>query len=178
MKTVTAILVTLLPMQSLAQDDPIRGRFVCEVLANQFVAHGIDSERFDDQYPAGHKPGATFIVDYTFDLSNGLTIYLGEPNRSKVLIEEPFPTSSFKGISKITHTAEYRSTYSEFSLGKFSVNYKGNDQLSIKKYCDGGWSGHYVQTYASGFFTQVVSLDCRPFVDATEELLARLRALN
>ncbi|WP_170763701.1 hypothetical protein [Ruegeria lacuscaerulensis] len=178
MKAIPAILIALLPTQSLAQEDPIRGRFLCEVLSNRFVPSDNDRTVSDVGHPMGHLPGSTFIVDYTLEPESGLTIFLGEPNRTNVLIEEPFPTSSFKGISKITNKAEYRSTFSEFSLGKYSVNYKGNDQLSIKSYCGAEWSGFYVQTYASGLYTQVVSLTCRPFVDATAELLDRLKLHN
>ncbi len=178
MKAILAILLTLLPEQSMAQEDPIRGRFHCDVLANRFVPTDNKVTKPKVEVPKGYTPGTTLIVDYTLDPTSGLTIYLGEPNRANVLIEEPFPESSFKGISKITHKAEYRSTFSEFSLGKYSVNYKGNDQLNIKRSCSTGWSGHYVQTYVSGHFTQVVSLSCRPLVNATEDLLDRLKLYN
>ncbi len=178
MKTLPAILITLLPAQSLAQEDPIRGRFLCEVLSNQFVQSGNVPANADVEYPEGHLPGANFVIDYTLDPVSGLTIYLGEPNRTSILIEEPFPTNSFKGVSKITHKAEYRSTFSEVSLGRHSVSYKGSDQLSIKRSCGAAWSGHFVQTYVSGQFKQVVSLTCRPFVNAAEEMLARLKSNN
>lgn len=178
MKLILAILLTLYPAQLLAQDDPIRGRFHCDVVANRFVTSDNDQTISKGELPEGYAPGTTLIVDYTHDPASGLTIYLGEPNRVNILIEEPFPESSFKGISKITRKAEYRSTFSEVSLGKFSVNYKGADQLNIKRTCSAGWSGHYIQTYVSGRFSQVVSLECRPLVNATEDLLARLKLYN
>ncbi|WP_149866488.1 hypothetical protein [Tropicimonas marinistellae] len=149
----------------------------CEVVASRTVSSGDRQSLADTGNGAEHAPGTTLVVDYKHDTSNGLTIYLGEPNRANVLIEEPFPASSFEGVSRFTNVAEYRNTYSEVSFGRHGMNYKGNDQLFLKEKCRGGdWSGHFVQTSVSGHFTQVVSLRCQPFVHVIDDVFARLKA--
>lgn len=176
MKAVLAFLLICLASPSFALEDPIRGRMVCEVLSSRFAPTDADSFVSNARYGQGFSSGVTLIIDYTHDPASGLSLYLGEPNRANVLIEEPFPTHSFKGFSAITNDAEYRTAYSEVTLGKHLVSYKGSDQLFIKKSCDAEeWTGHYVQTYVAGLFVQVVSLRCRTYVDAFAEVLARLK---
>ena len=178
MKAILAILIAFLGSQSFAQEDPIRGRMICEVLVSKFVPTSDEHTISNDIRNKGYSPGTAFNFDYTHDLENGIEIYLGAPNRTNILIEEPFPASSFKGISRITDSAEYRTTYSEVSLDKFSMNYKGNDQLYLKKCGSEEWEGFYVQTYVSGQHTQVVSLKCSTFVDAIDVVLSRLKLGN
>ena len=178
MKAVLSVLVAFLASQSFAQDDPVRGRMICEVIDSRFVPASDDTSETHVGHGEGYLSGTTFIIDYTHDVENGLTMYLAEPDRKNVLIEEPFPADSFKGISRITNNAEYRTTYSEASLGKFSMNYKGSDQFYIRKCSAEEWQGSYIQTYVSGHFNQVVSLKCRTFVDAIDEVLARLKLSN
>lgn len=176
MKAIFAFLIICWASPSFAQDEPIRGRIICEVLSSRFAPADGYSFVPDAGYSGRFSSGVTFIIDYTHEPASGLSLYLGEPNRTNVLIEEPFPTRSFKGVSLITNHVEYRKPYSEITLGEHLVSYKGNDQLFVKKSCNAAeWNGHFVQTYVAGHFTQVVALKCRTFVDAIAEVIARLR---
>jgi len=176
MKTVLAISVALLGSQSFAQEDPIKGRMICAVTASKFVPTNDEYTISNHILGRGYSSGTVFNLDYTQGLGNGIEIYLGAANGVNALIEEPFPPSSFKGVSRITNSAEYRTTYSEVSLDKFSMNYKGNDQLYLRKCSSEEWEGFYIQTYVSGQYIQVVSLKCDAFVDAIDDVLTRLKS--
>lgn len=178
MKAILAVSVTLLGSQSFAQENPVSGRMICEVLTSEFVPASEDFAISNDIRGEGFLSGTTFFIDYTHDLETGINIFLGEPNRANVLIDEPFPASSFKGVSRITNIAEYRTTYSEVSFGEYSMSYKGSDQFYLRKCSSEEWKGFYVQTYVSGHYKQVASLNCRTFVDAIDEVLARLKLSN
>ena len=133
MRTVLAILIASLVSPSFAKEDPLRGRMVCAVSASKFVPANENYDASIEFRREVYSPGAILNFDYAYDLEDGIEIFLGEPNGESVLIEEPFPSSSFKGISRTTKSVEYRKTYSEVSLDDFLINYKGNDQLFLRK---------------------------------------------
>jgi hypothetical protein len=158
-----------------AGEGTISGRFTCDVVKSRFVAA---APEYRDRVPTagrGFPAGMPLTLDYVLDGAGGLSVSLGEAGGGEVFIDEPFPAATFAGVSGITNTAEFRAPYSEVSFGRFGLNYKGSDQVFLKTACGkGGWRGHYVQTHVSGYFTQVVTLECRPFVDAADAVLARL----
>lgn len=162
-----------------ANDDAAWGRMICEVVGSRTITaddgHPEFGSRFREDYPIGTE----FDFEYGLDDASGLTINLRDTAKRDVLIEETFPANKFRGISQVTNIAEFRATYSEATFGKHRMNYKGSDQLFLKNRCEGEeWSGHFVQTHISGVFTQVVSLECRTFVDARDEIFSRLSAVN
>lgn len=158
-----------------ANDDAAWGRMICAVVGSRTISaddtHPEFVPRFRDDFPIGTE----FDFEYGLDDASGLTIHLSETAKRNVLIDETFPANKFRGISQVTNIAEFRATYSEATFGQHRMNYKGSDQLFLKNRCEGEeWFGHFVQTHVSGVFTQVVSLECRTFVDAREEVFARL----
>jgi len=176
MKASVAFLIMSLASPTFAQDDAISGRMICEVLESRFVPADGDVSVSNIRYDEVFSPGVTFIINYTHDPATGLSFYLGEPNRTNVLIEELFPMRSFKGVSAITNLAEYRQPYSDVTLGEYMVNYEGSNQLFIKRSCNSeDWKGYFVQTYVSGLVTQVASLRCRTFAGTFAEVVARLK---
>lgn len=178
MKAFLTILAVFFASQSSAQDGAIRGRMICEVTGSRFVAASDGQSNTIFRNVESISPGATLTFDYTLDEASRLSIFLRDTNRGKALVDEQFSAKMFRGISWVTNKAEFRATYSEASFGKFRINYKGSDQLYLKRCQNDYWSGHYLQTYASGKFTQVVSLNCRPFVDTVDDVLARLTILQ
>lgn len=173
MKNLLFILITVWATQSMAQDGAIRGSIVCNVVASKLVATiPIVSPNRQDEFPLG----MSMTLEYTLGDDNDLMMAFLETDSGKWLIQEPFPTETFKGISPYSNIAEFRAPYSEASVGRFGINYKGSDQLFIKNGCgNGNWRGHFIQTYVGGHHTQVVSLDCRVVRDASDEILSRLK---
>ncbi len=166
-------------MPANALDDAAWGRMICEVVGSRIVPaddiHTATVPRLKGDFPEGTE----FHLEYGLDDASGLTIYLSETAKRIVLINETFSADKFRGISQVSNIAVFRETYSETSFGPYWMNYIGSDQLFIKNRCDGKeWSGHFVQAHVSGLFTQVVSLKCRNFVDAREEVFARLAAMK
>jgi len=171
------LLAAVAPASSNA--DAAWGRMICEVVGSRIVsAEGAQAEfvsHLKDDFPTGTE----FHFEYGLDDASGLTFYLSETAKRNVLINETFLANDFRGISKVDNMAVFGATYSEASFGQYWLNYKGNDQLFIKNGCDGRkWSGHFVQTHVSGIFTQVVTLECRNFVDAREEVFALLATME
>ncbi len=162
-----------------ADDGAASGRMICEVVGSRIVPAGetppVIGSRVRDDFPAG----SLLVVEYGLDEASGLTIHLGEPAGQTTLIDETFSAGGFRGVSRVSNIAEFRAAYSEASFGQYHLNYKGSDQLFIKNRCDGRkWSGHFVRTHLSALFTEVVSFDCRHTVDARDEIVARLSAMN
>ena len=178
LKALLSFLIAILASQSSAQDGAIRGRMLCEVMSNRFVAIRDGHSNTNISYGEGFSVGASLTFDYTLDEASGLSVFLGETNSGGVLFDEPFSADKFRGISPVTNNADFRASYSEVTFGHYRMNYKGNDQLYLKRCRDDDWSGYYVQTYVGGQFTQVVTLNCRTFVDAVDEVLARLTILQ
>lgn len=175
MKAFLSVLIIFLGSQSFAQDGAIRGRLICEVVDSRLVTSSDTHSGMIAKHAEGFPLGMSLTLEYKLVDPEGLTITLYESNDRRRLIEEPFSAETFRGISPFTSIAEFKAPYSELSFGRFGINYKGNDQIFLKNGCgNGDWIGHYVQTHVSGHFTQVVSLSCRPTIDAASELLARL----
>ena len=158
-----------------AGESTISGRFTCDVIESRFVAAAPEYRDRISKAASGFPAGMSLTLDYVLDGARGLSVSLVEAGGGEVFFDEPFPAATFLGVSGITNVAEFRAPYSEVSFGRFGLNYKGSDQFFLKNGCgNGGWRGHYVRTHVSGHFTQVVTLACRPFVDATDAVLARL----
>lgn len=179
MKIVLSIIFGFLAAHSSAHEQTIAGRMICEVVASKIVPTNKELKVPIAVHTETYSPGEKFNFDYTLYVEEGLEIFLGVPNRSSVLIAEPFPQNSFKGVSKVTRGGEYRTAYSEVSFNDHLISYKGNDQLFLRSTCASDeWRGFYVETYVSSHFWQVVTLQCITFVDAYDEVLARLAATN
>lgn len=172
------VLLFLLAAPAAAQERAVAGRMICEVTDSRFAPAG--PARWDRAMAAGRQfaPGTLFTFDYALTEGRGLTVSLAAADRRSPLIDEPFAGGDFTGISGFSKSAEYRAAYSELSLGRHGINYKGSDQLYLKNCGPEGWTGHFVQTHVSGLFTQVVSLDCHPVSDATGDVLDRLALLT
>lgn len=179
MKSFLPLLTILLASQSSAQDGQIMGRMICDVVGSQLVAARGELPSEFMAYETGFQPGMSLNVDYALDDEEGFTISLGEPIGGSEFIEELFSAATFKGVSRTTDVAEFRASYSEASIGRFGMHYKGSDQLFLRDTCgNGDWLGHFVQTHVGGHFTQVVYLECRPFVDAIDDVLDRLAIIR
>jgi hypothetical protein len=162
-----------------ANDNTAWGRMICVVVGSRTISADDTHSEFGSRLREDFPIGTEFDFEYGLDDASGLTIHLSETAKLDVLIDETFPANKFIGISQVTNIAEFRATYSEATFGQHRMNYKGSDQLFLKTQCGGEeWSGHFVKTHISGVFTQVVSLDCRNFVDARDEVFARLLAVR
>ncbi|MDU8945771.1 hypothetical protein [Ovoidimarina sediminis] len=167
------LLETTMPAN--ANDDVAWGRMICEVVGSRIISedgtHPEPASRPNESF----LKGTEFDFEYGVDDALGLTIHLRETANRNVLINETFPMKSFSSISQVTNIAEFRAPYSEATFGQHRMNYKGSDQLFLKNQCGGKeWSGHLVRTHVGGLSTHVVSLKCRTFVDARDEVFARL----
>jgi hypothetical protein len=173
MRAFVSLFISLLATDASAQDGTIIGRMYCEVIGSRFVVThetGASTGK-KESFPYG----LPLTFDYVLDLDDGFAILFGETQTGRMVVAEPFPVEAFRGISRITNVAEFRTPYSELSFGRHRINYKGVDQLYLRgDYLGDGWSGHLVRSHVSGLFSQVVSLTCHSFVDAVEEVLARL----
>lgn len=166
-------------MPGSANDDTAWGRMICEVVDSRIILADDTHPGFGSRLREDFSTGTEFHFEYGLDDASELTIYLGEAATRNVLIDERFLASNFKGVSRLTNYAEFRAAFSEATFGQYRINYKGSDQLFLKNRCDGEeWSGHFVRTHLSGLFTQVVSLECRTFVDARDDVFARLSAVR
>ena len=166
-------------MSANASDDAAWGRMNCEVVGSRIVSADNTHTEFVLRLKSDFPFGTEFSFEYGLHDASGLTIYFSETATRNVLINETFSANNFRGISQVSNMAEFGTTYSEASFGRYLLNYKGSDQLFIKNRCDGQeWSGHFVQPHVSGLFTQVVSLECRNFVDARDDVFARLAAMK
>lgn len=175
MKLLLPLLTIFLASQSSAQEGEIRGRMICEVIDSRLVAARGEAPSTFKRYGNDFELGMSLNMEYALDDEGALLISLFEADGKDVLIDELFSADTFRGVSAITSVAEFRASYSEVSFGRFGISYKGSDQLFLKNGCaDNGWLGHFVQTYVGGHLTEVVSLKCRPFVDAMDEVFARL----
>lgn len=178
LKTFLTFLIAVAAAHASAQDSAIRGVMLCEVVGNRFVASREANQSSKVGHREGFSIGASLLYEYTLDDTGELMISLSARGREIVLFEDPFAAERFNGISPTTKIAEFRTSYRELSFGHFSMNYKGNDQLRLKRCKNNNWDGHYVRTYASGQFVQVVTIDCQPVVDAVDDVLARLKNLH
>lgn len=148
---------------------------ICDVVASKTVAlnERIAVARNKSDFPSG----MSLTLEYTLADGKGLSIAFYETVSGSRLIEELFPSDAFRGVSPFTDLAEFRASFSEASIGRFGVNYKGSDQLFIKNGCgDGNWRGHFIQTYIGADRTLVVSLDCRPTSNVADEFFSRLKS--
>lgn len=176
MRVFLSLIVASLASQTIAQDGSIRGGMICDVVASKIVAETASSESAVTRSQIEFPQGMSLTLEYALADGSGLSIAFYETKSGRLLIEEPFPADTFRGVSPYTNLAEFRAPYSEASLGRFGINYKGSDQLFIKNTCGNeNWQGHFVQTYVGGHVTQVVSLACRPKNNDTDELLSRLK---
>ena len=150
---------------------------VCSVVASKAVARAPAGNALLTDDKGKFPLGMSLTLEYSLTELGEVAIVFHETVGGRRLIEESFPGDTFRGISPYTYLAEFKASYSEASFGRYSINYKGSDQLFIKTGCgDGNWQGHFVQTYVGGHATQVVSLDCRPKQHAADEFLSRLKA--
>jgi hypothetical protein len=175
MKKLLSLVMISWASQSIAQDGSIFGSMICDVVASKTVAANeqIAVNRNMNDFPSG----MSLKLEYALADGAGLSIALFETDSGIRLIQEAFPVETFRGISPYSNLAEFRASYSEASIGRFGINYKGSDQLFIKNGCGNeNWRGHFVQTYVGGHSTQVVSLDCRPVRNVADEFFSRLKA--
>lgn len=178
MRVLFALLLTVAAAPSSAQDRLTAGRISCLAVGSDYVA--TDGPRPGGK--TGHSsiiPADTSLIfEYLLDHSGRLDVFFREENHEAVYFEDPFLAQGFEGFLPFAGVAEFNSNYREFSLGRHHINYSGNDQLFLKRCSGTGWRGHYVQTFFGGHSTQVTKLLCETEVEAIDEVLARLGALN
>ena len=176
MKILPFLLPALFAAPSSALDSEIRGRVICEVTGSSLDSEIDKSRPASLSYRGDFSEGMSLYFEYALDASKGLSISLGEPRDRGGMIDEPISAKTFNGVSRFTNVAEYRAAYSEFSFGRFGMSYRGSDQLAHRNCFNSmDWSGHFIRAHVSGHSKQVVSSACRPFVDAANAILDRLR---
>ncbi|WP_141118021.1 hypothetical protein [Leisingera sp. JC1] len=178
MRLLFALLLTVAAAPSFAQDGLIAGRISCLAAGSRNAALNGSQTGLPARHSSTFPADASLIFEYVLDHSGRLEVLFREENREAVYFEDPFLAQGFEGFSPFAGVAEFNSNYREFSLGRHHINYSGNDQLFLKRCSGTGWRGHYVQTFFGGHGTQVTKLLCETEVDAIDEVLARLGALN
>ncbi|MEW2912826.1 hypothetical protein [Leisingera sp. JC11] len=178
MRVLVSLLLSVVAAPSSAQDDLIAGRISCFAAGSHYVATDRSHSGMKNGQSSSIPAGAALIFEYMLDHSGRLEVFFREENRMSVYFEDPFLAQGFKGFSPFAGVAEFSSNYRKFSLGRYHINYSGNDQLFLKKCSGTDWRGHYVQTFFGGHHTQVTNLHCQTEVDAVDEVLARLRGIN
>lgn len=174
MRFLLIALLTFWVAPSVAEEGPVVGRMSCEIKHVRFVATQGGALNDTITRRQDFLPGMTLGVDYRIGDGGVLTLMTGTPDRPNGLISETFAPDSYRGISPFTGSAEFRAGYSELTLGRYGINYKGNDQLHLRLCGESLWQGQFVHAHVSGLFTQVLSLECRAGAGRVESFLGRL----
>lgn len=177
-RTLFSILLSVAAAQSSAQDDPVAGRMLCHVTGSQYVTPSDARVTRSNKRTDGFSTGTSYLFEYALDEIGGLVVFFGDQSREEILIYDPFSNKGFKGLSPFIGIAEFETNYRNLSFGHFQINYSGEDQLYLKRCSGNDWTGHYVQHYFGGHFSQVATLNCRPEIDSVDEILARIKALK